>query len=103
MLARRRRLCRAAERSPDGRPAAFAARGAGRHGARNAELDAPFAVTLSRSSVEPFLQFAADRGLREQLFKAWVARGDNDNAHNNRAIIAETLTLRAEKARAAGL
>ncbi len=36
--------------------------------------------------------------MREKLFKAWVARGDNPNAHNNRAIIAETLKLRAEKA-----
>ena len=71
--------------------------------AKERGVDAPYAVTLSRSSVEPFLQFAADRALREQLFKAWVARGDNANAHNNRAIIAETLKLRAEKAAAAGL
>ena len=71
--------------------------------ARARGLDAPFAVTLSRSSVEPFLQFAADRALREQLFKAWVSRGDNANAHNNWAIIAETLTLRAERAQDAGL
>ena len=34
---------------------------------RTLKLDAPFAVTLSRSSVEPFLQFADDRALREQL------------------------------------
>ena len=70
--------------------------------ARERGLDAPFAVTLSRSSVEPFLQFAADRELREHLFKAWVSRGDNDNAHNNRAAIAEILALRAEKARLLG-
>jgi peptidyl-dipeptidase Dcp len=70
--------------------------------AKERGLDAPFAVTLSRSSVEPFLQFAADRDLREQLFKAWVARGDNDNAHNNRSVIAEMLALRAEKARLLG-
>jgi peptidyl-dipeptidase Dcp len=70
--------------------------------ARERDVDAPFAVTLSRSSVEPFLQFASDRGLREQLFKAWVSRGNNNNAHNNQAIIAETLTLRAEKAKLLG-
>lgn len=70
--------------------------------AKERAVDAPFAVTLSRSSVEPFLQFAADRDLREQLFKAWVARGDNDNAHNNRAVIAEILKLRTEKAQALG-
>jgi peptidyl-dipeptidase Dcp len=70
--------------------------------AKERRLDAPFAVTLSRSSVEPFLQFAADRNLREHLFKAWVSRGDNDNAHNNRAVIAGILRLRAEKARLLG-
>ena len=70
--------------------------------AKERGLNAPFAVTLSRSSVEPFLQFAANRELREQLFKAWVSRGDNDNAHNNRAVIAEILQLRAEKARLLG-
>ena len=66
--------------------------------ANERNVDAPYAVTLARSSVEPVLQSASDRGLREKLFKAWVARGDNPNAHNNRAIIAETLKLRAEKA-----
>jgi peptidyl-dipeptidase Dcp len=70
--------------------------------AKERGVEAPFAVTLSRSSVEPFLQFAADRGLREQLFKAWISRGGNANAHNNSKIIAETLTLRAEKARLLG-
>jgi peptidyl-dipeptidase Dcp len=66
------------------------------------DVHAPYAVTLARSSVEPFLQSASDRSLREKLFKAWVARGDNPNAHNNRAIIAETLKLRAEKAELLG-
>src|ERR1700722_6431098 len=66
------------------------------------KLDAPFAVTLSRSSVEPFLQYADDRGLREQLHRAWAARGDNDNAYNNTTIISETLALRDERARLLG-
>jgi peptidyl-dipeptidase Dcp len=62
------------------------------------KVQAPFAVTLSRSSVEPFLQFADDRALREQLYRAWISRGDNDNAHNNGALITEMLSLRAERA-----
>ena len=70
--------------------------------AKERGIDAPFAVTLSRSSVEPFLQFAADRSLREQLFRAWTARGNNPNSHNNNAIIAETLALRGENARLLG-
>ena len=62
------------------------------------KVDAPFAITLSRSSVEPMLQYADSRPLREQLFRAWAARGDNDNACNNNAIITEMLALRAERA-----
>ena len=62
------------------------------------KMDAPFAVTLSRSSVEPFLQYAQDRVLREHLYRAWISRGDNANAHDNNGIIAETLALRAERA-----
>jgi peptidyl-dipeptidase Dcp len=66
--------------------------------ARERGLSAPYAVTLSRSSIEPFLQTASDRGLREKLFKAWTHRGGNAGARNNSAIIAETLALRSEKA-----
>ena len=62
----------------------------------------PFAVTLTRSSVEPMLQFADDRALREQLYRAWASRGDNDNGRNNKAIITEMLGLRAERARLLG-
>jgi peptidyl-dipeptidase Dcp len=66
--------------------------------AKDLGIDAPFAITLSRSSVEPFLQYAEDRGLREQLFRAWTARGDNGNARNNTVLITEMLALRAERA-----
>jgi peptidyl-dipeptidase Dcp len=59
-------------------------------------------VTLSRSSVEPFLQFADDRALREQLFKAWTARGDQANERNNWPLLAEMLRLRTEKAQLLG-
>ena len=62
------------------------------------KIEAPFAVTLSRSSAEPFLQYADDRNAREQLYRAWVSRGDNENRHNNSAIMAEMLALRAERA-----
>jgi peptidyl-dipeptidase Dcp len=66
------------------------------------KLAAPYAITLSRSSAEPFLQYAPDRALREQLYRAWAARGDNDNDRNNSAIIAEMLNLRAERAQLLG-
>ncbi len=59
-------------------------------------------ITLSRSSVEPFLQFSSRRDLREKVFRAFAARGDNDGATDNKAIIAETVKLRAERAKLLG-
>jgi peptidyl-dipeptidase Dcp len=61
-----------------------------------------YAVTLSRSSIEPFLQFAARRDLRETAFRAWAARGENGGSTDNRAIAAEMVRLRAERARLLG-
>ncbi|MBX9459096.1 MAG: M3 family metallopeptidase [Rhizobium sp.] len=57
-----------------------------------------YAVTLSRSIIEPFLTFSNRRDLREQAFSAWSARGENPGPTDNREIIAETVALRAEKA-----
>ena len=59
-------------------------------------------VTLSRSLIEPFLQSSPRRDLRETAFKAWIARGRNGDANDTRAIIAETLALRRERARLLG-
>ncbi|HWA31017.1 MAG TPA: M3 family metallopeptidase, partial [Rhizomicrobium sp.] len=70
--------------------------------AKEREADASHVVTTSRSSAEPFLQFSARRDLREKVFKALVARGDNDNTHDNKALIAETVKLRAERAKLLG-
>ena len=60
------------------------------------------AVTLSRSSYEPFLQFSARRDLREKAFRAFLARGAHAGAHDNSAIMSETVRLRAERARLMG-
>jgi peptidyl-dipeptidase Dcp len=70
--------------------------------AEEAGLKGKHVITLSRSSIEPFLQFSSRRDLREQAFKAWAARGDNDNATDNKAIIAEMVRLRSERARLLG-
>jgi peptidyl-dipeptidase Dcp len=59
------------------------------------------AITTSRSSVEPFLQFSARRDLREKIFRAWMARGEN-GATDNSAIIAETVPLREQRAKLLG-
>jgi len=59
-------------------------------------------LTLSRSTVETFLTVSPRRDLREKVFRAFTARGDNGNANDNKAIIMETLALREESARLLG-
>ena len=77
-------------------------RAAARAAAEERGLAGKHAVTTSRSSVEPFLQFSARRDLREKIFRAWIARGDGGGANDNKAIIAEMVALRAERARLLG-
>ena len=55
-------------------------------------------VTLNRSLIVPFLQFSPRRALRARAYAAWVARGANGGETDNRAIAAEILALRAERA-----
>jgi peptidyl-dipeptidase Dcp len=61
-----------------------------------------YAVTLSRSSVEPFLQFSDRRDLREKIFRAFIARGDNDGATDNKGLIDQMVPLRSDRARLLG-
>ena len=61
-----------------------------------------WAVTLSRSIIEPFLTFSQNRNLREQAFTAWAHRGQNNDANDNQAIVAQMLKLRERKAKLLG-
>ncbi|WP_282181484.1 M3 family metallopeptidase [Aliiroseovarius marinus] len=64
-------------------------------------VDGP-AVTLSRSVITPFLQHSTRRDLRQKAYEAYTARGANGGDTDNRAIAAETLKLREERARLLG-
>ena len=77
-------------------------RTAARTAAEERGLAGKYVITTSRSSVEPFLQFSARRDLREKIFRAWIARGDGGGSTDNKAIIAEIVALRAERARLLG-
>ncbi|MGU3362981.1 M3 family metallopeptidase [Methylobacterium sp. M6A4_1b] len=59
-------------------------------------------ITLSRSLIEPFLVFSTRRDLREKAYEAWTRRGEGGGATDNRGIIAEIVSLRAERARLLG-
>jgi peptidyl-dipeptidase Dcp len=83
-----------------GLPESFIA--AARAAAEERKLAGKAVVTLSRSSVEPFLKSADRRDLREKVYRAFVARGDNGNANDNNETIVEVLRLREESARLLG-
>ncbi len=59
-------------------------------------------VTLSRSLIEPFLIASTRRDLRETAFNAWIKRGANGGATDNRGIVKEILALRTERAQLLG-
>lgn len=84
----------------DGLPESFVA--AAKAAAEDRGMEGKAIVTLSRSSVEPFLKSSARRDLREKVYKAFIARGDNGNANDNNAIIVEILKLREESAKLLG-
>ncbi|WP_289034030.1 M3 family metallopeptidase [uncultured Roseibium sp.] len=65
-------------------------------------LEDKYVITLSRSSIEPFLQFSTNRPLRETAFKAWSGRGEGGGETDNREIVSKTVALRAEKAKLLG-
>jgi peptidyl-dipeptidase Dcp len=74
-----------------------AARAAGQEKDRSGPV-----ITLSRSLIVPFLQFSPRRDLREKAWRGWTSRGANGGETDNRAIAAETLSLRAERAQLLG-
>lgn len=65
-------------------------------------LKGSWIIRNTRSSVDPFLTYAERRDLREKVWKMFIMRGDNGGTTDNKAIIAEILQLRAERAKLLG-
>jgi peptidyl-dipeptidase Dcp len=56
-----------------------------------------YAITNTRSSMDPFLTYSTNRDLREAVWRTYYNRGDNGDAHDNNAVISEILKLRDER------
>ena len=69
--------------------------------ARARSLDG-WVIVNTRSAVDPFLTMADDRAMREEIWRKFVNRGDNGDANDTNATIAEILRLRADRARLLG-
>jgi peptidyl-dipeptidase Dcp len=61
--------------------------------AKSLKMEGKWVFTLQVPSMTPFLQYSDRRDLRQKLFTAYFMKGDNDNAHDNKAIIAKSPTL----------
>ncbi len=69
------------------------------------QQDAPagqWAVTNTRSSMDPFLTYAENRTLRERVWRNYYSRCDNHDEFDNKAIISEILSLRLKRAQLLG-
>jgi peptidyl-dipeptidase Dcp len=56
-----------------------------------------YAITNTRSSMDPFLTYSTNRPLREKVWRTYYDRGDNGDDYDNNAVIAEILQLRHER------
>ena len=74
--------------------AAAAAKALGKEGS--------WAITNTRSSMDPFLTYSDNRELREKVWNTYYSRGDNGDEFDNNAIIAEILKLRHERVQLLG-
>lgn len=70
--------------------------------AKEEGMDGKWVFTLHNPSVMPFLQYADNRSLREQIFKAYINRGNNGNANDNKEVIKKLVAVRLEKAKLLG-
>lgn len=58
--------------------------------------------TLGNASRLPFLQYSENRPLREQMYKAYINRGNNNDKNDNKKNITDIVRLRLEKAQLLG-
>lgn len=56
-----------------------------------------YAVTNTRSSMDPFLTYSDNRQLREKVWRNYYSRGDNGDEYDNNQIISDILKLRDER------
>ena len=70
--------------------------------AKEEGMEGKWVFTLSKPSLIPFLQYADNRDLREQIYKAYYNRGDNGNEFDNKELIKQMLKLRQQRAQLMG-
>ncbi|MCF2498688.1 M3 family metallopeptidase [Dyadobacter chenhuakuii] len=70
--------------------------------AKEAGKEGSWKFTLHQPSVMPFLQYADNRALREEMYKAYTSRCNHDDDLDNKDIIVQITSLRAKRANLLG-
>lgn len=70
--------------------------------AKQRGLDGKWVFTLQNPSIMPFLQYSSNRKLREEIYNAYINRGNNNNERDNKNLIKEIVSLRLERAKILG-
>jgi len=70
--------------------------------AKAAKLEGKWVFTLQAPSIWPFLTFSENRELRKQILTAYTSRCDKGGETDNKAGLAKTAALRAERAKLLG-
>lgn len=65
--------------------------------AKDLGKEGQYAITNTRSSMDPFLTYSTERELRKEVWNKYYSRGDNGDEFDNNAIIAKILKLRHER------
>ena len=65
--------------------------------AKARDKEGKYAVTNSRSSMDPFLTYSTNRDLRQKVWETYYSRGDNGDEFDNNELIKKILTLRHER------
>ncbi len=65
-------------------------------------MEGKWIFTLKNPSRLPFLQYAENRDLRKQIYEAYISRGNNNDANDNKEVLKKIITLRLEKAKLLG-
>jgi peptidyl-dipeptidase Dcp len=70
--------------------------------AKSAKMDGKWLYTTKKPSMLPFLTYAKNRSLREKIYNAYLNRGNNNNANDNKKVISQIVKLRLERSNLLG-
>jgi peptidyl-dipeptidase Dcp len=70
--------------------------------AKSLKMEGKWVFTIQYPIMEQFLKYSDKRELRQKLFTAYFMKGDNDNEHDNKTIVAKIAKLRVERSHLLG-